>query len=127
MNAIHKKRLLNVARALRESPNPEDFTMTQYGYDCGTPACALGHYAARRDLQRVASLQDNTPYGAWLNLAGYGYQLVDFDSEGIQKHFGIARDECHKLFSSRGCGNAKTAIAAAQYIERFVARKEAAK
>ena len=54
---IYRQRLLNVVRALRESPKPKAFSMDWYGYGpneafpCGTPQCALGHYAAREDLQ----------------------------------------------------------------------------
>lgn len=45
----NKERLMLVVRALREDPDPENFTMWKFS-KCRTPACALGHYASRRDL-----------------------------------------------------------------------------
>jgi len=46
----------------------------------------------------------------------------DSDSE-ILEHFGITFDEANELFNWDGCGNAKTPLEAAAYIEGFVARK----
>lgn len=121
MKAIHKKRLLNVAKALRESKVPEAFDMRFFthihGYERGTPACALGHYASRRDLQRA------------LKINGHGFVMFGGIYAGCFAlfavgHFGITQKEAVLLFSSTGCGGAKTAKAAARYIERFVARKE---
>jgi hypothetical protein len=111
---MNKERLLNVAKALRESPNPDLFTMARYGFDCGTPACALGHYAARPDLQDFFKLKQNgmlvltendeVPYG-----------------EDEMEHFGIDEKQAAELFGTEGCGNAQTPIEAAEYIEQFVA------
>lgn len=70
-NERQDRRLLNVARALRESPNPKAFTMLRFvhGDDsfsntvgsaadwCGTPACALGHYGSRTDLQKIVKIR----------------------------------------------------------------------
>lgn len=132
MEAIYKKRLLNVARALRESPKPKAFTMRFYvrGNEgdcddtshnwCGTPACALGHYAARTDLQRLMRiLNGEAVYRESIN--GYGICYAD---ACVVKHFGIYWSEADRLFGPEGCGNAKTTKQAARYIERFVARKE---
>src|SRR6187551_2522759 len=51
---VQYKRLMNVAKALRESPNAGRFDMGCYIHSgseeegeknwCGSPACALGHY-----------------------------------------------------------------------------------
>lgn len=131
---MNKQRLLNVAKACRESPNPEAFTMRKVHY-CGTPACALGHYAARRDLQQMFQLptrealdfnRDRGPLqvylgscsiivGAWGATSPSGALFVH-----AQHHFGITAAQAEDLFSSRGCGNARTPIEAAKYIERFV-------
>lgn len=130
MKAVHAKRLLNVARALRESPAPKRFCMTQYGYcdpdgddsdsTCGTPACALGHYAARTDLQRLLTL---TEYGTLRyrdrrHPASYG-------DDSVLEHFGIGETEAMNLFAGWGCGNAKTPKAAAKWIEKFVDERRA--
>jgi hypothetical protein len=131
MNARQAKRLLNVARALRESPKPEAFTMSCYirgdGVDadrvktnwCGSPGCALGHYANRTDLQRLMQISNTC-----LELVYHESQYaVRFDHVQIQDHFGIDRGQCHDLFGSDGCGGAKTPIAAAKFIEKFVKTK----
>jgi len=130
MNARHKQRLLNVARALRESPDPTAFTMREFGKNCGTPACALGHYACRPDLQRTFELVNSS-------VRMVGSQMPVRLSEGpVTKHFGFERHnpvpfsgestypETYELFSSVGCGNAQTAGEAADFIEMYVAMKE---
>ena len=124
---IHAQRLLDVAKALRESRNPEAFTMTHYGWTpidlhgsqktwpCGTPACALGHYAARPDLQDVYSIN---PSSGYLNRPDSicGTAGCVFDAG----YFGISLDERDLLFSSDGCDKAATPEEAAKYIENFV-------
>lgn len=117
---MNTERLLNVAKALRESPNPEKFTMYTYGYGCRTPACALGHYAARADLQLAFELNG---YGS---LVSDG-RFVHCDAPAVLDHFGIRQDQADELFSARGgCGGAKTAVEAAEYVEKFVADHELA-
>lgn len=111
---IYKTRLLNVAKALRESPNPQKFDMGKWGHFCGTPACALGHYAAREDLQSDFSLsfwQGN------LEFPGNDHNAA------ICEHFGINANEGMELFSFWGCGDAATTLGAALYIEAFAERK----
>ena len=117
MNKAQKKRLLNVAKALRDDKDPEKFTMASFS-NCGTPACALGHYAARRDLQNIFRLTR----GGWLGLVGKRGDL-GIDAEEVEKHFGIDYEQSEQLFGMRGCGGAKTPLAAAEYIEQFVARQ----
>lgn len=76
--AFGNARLLDVALALRESKNPEAFTMRFYtwgwsstGYvlyphPCRNPECALGHYAARSDLQPILKIDEKTRGGLLL-------------------------------------------------------------
>ncbi len=113
---MNKERLLNVAKALRESKNPDKFDMTLYGWHCGTPACAMGHYAARRDLQSDFVL---TPTGSLKNNAGIYVGAFE-----IGHHFQISLRQEDELFGCRGCGGACTAIDAAEFIEQFVADRE---
>lgn len=118
---INKERLLNVSRALRESPAPEHFNMSIYVHECGTPACALGHYGLRQDLQSLLVYAPDKPYGKDLRSAETR-QLVSYQDYEVLEHFGITYDQSEELFDSDGCGNAQTAIEAAQYLEEFVAR-----
>lgn len=131
MNAVQRKRLLNVARALRETPDPSAFEMRWYCHDdasstasCGTPACAAGNYAARRDLQRSFTLEE-------LDSGG-----VSHEDWAWCEHFGITDTESDSLFSAHGelaeyCRTNRGAWSepsydprlAAEYIERFVAER----
>lgn len=116
MNKAQKKRLLNVAKALREDKDPERFQMYRFA-DCGTPCCALGHYAARKDLQRVFRL--SRVKGNWLGLVGKR-EGIGIDAPEVHKHFGIDYEQADELFGCHGCGCAQTPIDAAEYIEQFV-------
>ncbi len=115
-----KRRLLNVARALRESKDPNQFSMEYMSTVCGTPGCALGHYASRCDLQKT-----------FLFIPGSGgciryrmdHQRIGVDSLVIATHFGLCESEVDDLFSSDGCENASSTIEAAEFIEDFVGRK----
>ena len=113
MNKVHSKRLLNVAKALRESPRPMMFSMRRFVHSCGTPMCALGHYAQRLDLQRTFRLSNRC-------LMANG-SVADFDGDEVKAHFGIKYDDAEKLFDAWGCNRAQTNIQAAEYIEDFVA------
>jgi hypothetical protein len=113
---MNKERLLNVAKALRESPSPSVFTMMKYGHGCGTPACALGHYAVRGDLQDVFALTESG------SLVMAKDHLDYYTLSPTLQHFGITREQEDELFGCHGCGNAQTPNEAADYIERFVAK-----
>lgn len=112
MEDIYKHRLLNVAKALRESPNPEDFDMTRFTH-CGTPACALGHYAARPDLQQSFSIS-----ASGLLIGEKGLR-VSHDGCSVMSHFGLTADEAEDLFGMSGCEGAMTTDDAASYIEHY--------
>lgn len=126
VNKIQAKRLLNVAKACRETKTPEAFSMDRLiystgmcGQPCGTPACALGNYAARRDLQRTFRIDIEA------SVLGGQSAYVDGPYDDGEAYFGLdpSKSEWEELFGLRGCGEAKTAKQAARYIERFVARK----
>jgi hypothetical protein len=143
MNKRQAQRLLNVARALRESEHPELFTMESYVNNaamlsnrfeatdvpehwCGTPACALGHYGARTDLQRKIRIA-RIPFGfngtSYFGLRYGNNRDVGYADDAMLNHFGLERHEAHLLFCPSGCGGAKTTLQAAQFIENFVAQK----
>jgi hypothetical protein len=143
MTILGLKRLKVLRKVLRDaSRNPyfnTIFTMKQYGYEspythdpaleenihlntCGTPACAMGHYAARRDLQRSFWLD---PDGE-MKLAGRGGSIKNNDSfeescgDDYAKHFSITERQADMLFGGEGCGNAETPKEAADYISSFI-------
>jgi hypothetical protein len=130
---MNKERLLNIAKALRESPAPEKFTMDAIVHSaCNTPACALGHYAARTDLQAAFVLRPHV-WGMYAADRGPASEFLRYDGPEVCKHFDITPTQACELFKDSeedddgnelpcGCGGAKTAIEAAEYIERFVER-----
>lgn len=128
MKKIHRERLLKVATALRDAAKDkrlrDKFTMDTYGYKaeegdkCGTPACALGHFAARRDLQRTFVLRIDGD----VDVPTVSFQpFAVFHT--INEYFGLEEHENRELFERQGCGGAKTPIQAARYIEKFVAKR----
>ena len=139
MTELQASNLLNVATALRGSIKPHMFTMARYAnFDwekftswfkegtspkdkeviarCGSPACALGHYASRDDLQSTFYLGYNTD-GV---ISASSDRSVQLNGTIVRKEFGVSMMEAERLFGSRGCGEAETALEAAEYIENFL-------
>lgn len=123
---MNKERLLNVAKSLRESPNPDKFDMSYHlDHECGTPACAFGHYAARQDLQSTFRVARDPRFHAYgIETTDGENQNVWWDDQCVREHFDITYDEARLLFFSDGCDYAKSPNEAAEYIERFVAQRE---
>lgn len=121
---MNRERLLNVARALREAPNPEKFDMgSEIHRRCGTPACAWGHYAAREDLQSAWKVERDK--GGYFDVREIGTgRWASYDDDALLDHFDITPKERLELFDADGCGGAQTPIEAAEYIEEFVRRHE---
>lgn len=138
---LGNQRLLNAARALRESSHPERFTMKRFVHSdesscrgenwCGSPACVLGHYAARSDIQdafKVQTTKVKTRDGehdrhACIRVIENDSLVVCPSDTDVCDHFAVARFYASELFDSDGCGNARSTIEAARYIEAFVARR----
>jgi len=129
MKPIHIRRLRSVITALREAPNPLAFDMGQYvydgddGFDCGTPACALGHYAARTDLQKTFKIRANAQHQVADIMADEQTIQAPSEEPAVQEHFGMTSEEVEDIFGAEGCGGAKTTKAAIRYIERFIAKR----
>lgn len=87
-----------------------------YTHDCGTPACAFGHYAAAHPKRFAISKRDGFPV---LMVAGV-YPFYGLDA--AKEEFELSQSEVIELFGGNGCGGAKTALQAAQYIEKFIIR-----
>ena len=118
---IYRERMLNVVRAVEEG-REENFDMNSWGSYCGTPACALGHYAARTDLQNVIKL------GGGLLRTACGAFSPDI-GDTIREHFGITDSEFGALFGTFGCGEAhRDRAKAIAWLKDFIdcARKSAA-
>lgn len=132
---MNKERLLNVAKALRESPQPDKFDMDTYVHPCGTPACAFGHYAVRSDLQDLFTAHATPLMWQGIDHIG-GKENISYDAAVVLEHFDITQEEADRIFGCSGVADemvedfgpsellalaAKTPLEAAAWIERFVA------
>lgn len=123
--AVFRQRLLNAAQSVLDYDHSEDkvvpgeIYMGSYIKPCGAPACVLGHYAAREDLQDDFRVQYRGIISRWqLTDGGLGY-----DSIQVRAHFNIRLDESLALFGEYGCGNAKHPEQVSEFINNFVAKK----
>lgn len=122
MTPIGKKRLLKLADILdaadaqHRAKKEPTYDQTRISHDCGTPACAIGHWAG---FSNGRVKRDRT--------TGF-VSLRDDDETSIvgiaESEFGIDEYQSDELFESYGCGGAKTAKQAARYIRKFVRRVE---
>lgn len=87
--------------------------MECFGHPCGTPACLMGGYAARQDVQDEFVLSETG--GILKRKYGYHCMLSDFAA-----HFGIRAIDAETLFNLFGCGGAKTIPAAVAYVRDFM-------
>jgi hypothetical protein len=101
-------------RALGERPYKQE---TYSHRDCGTPACALGHWVWDQ-RERLPDLYNYMfkPYSGDHDLVSPFYEAG--------QEFGITQHEVIELFGSDGCNDAQTARQAAAYIRGFVLRKQ---
>lgn len=119
---MNVERLQNLVRALRETKDPDRFTMNCIMHKCGTPACALGQYASRTDIQDAFRLDLSKKWEASSGVVHNGINVC-WSNQTISDHFGISEDETAELFDADGCGNAQTADEAAHYVEEFIKHK----
>lgn len=94
-----------------------------YAKACGTPACAMGHYAVRTDLQRSFAIDADGDlvvrkkgYSAYYNTG----DNTMVENHQISHHFDITDDDREDLFGSKGCDGAKTPGEASAFIKHFV-------
>lgn len=123
------ERLEKLIVALKGAKKAE-FSMDKYGHTCGTPACVLGHYASRHDLQRSFKLvvPEGFPFADILPFKAVPHpkelSVLEFNDDVVCRHFGITVNEADELFSHMGCDQAKTAGQARRYIRKFINRKK---
>lgn len=120
MDIVGERRLLKLADILdtadadHKVKKKPTYDQMQITHDCGTPACAIGHWI-RSTRGRIILTSDDVLKHAEV-----------FGSEGTSAvgaaEFRITPGQAHELFGGDGCGSAKTAKEAARYIRRFVKR-----
>lgn len=108
--------ILDRADAEHEARGEPGYDQERFAHSCGTAACALGHWAAAHPERWSIN-----PTRLTLHSRTCADAL-----EGAKIEFGLAPSQVYVLFDSDGCGGAKTAKQAADYIRAFVARDGAA-
>jgi hypothetical protein len=85
------------------------------GHPCGTPACAIGHYAYEGNTGRFGWTKD-----------GEAHSARDFPAhlfKQIEHEFCLGTYEVDVIFGGAGCDNAQTAGEAAEFIRQFIEDK----
>ena len=118
--SVNVSALQNIVRALKEAPADAVFDMQRYVHVCGTPACALGFYAAREDLQSFLTLRAGDMTYTRPDSDMRPSHRACYTDDQLCAHFGLKPKEMFLLFSSRGCDNAATREDAIEYLEGFI-------
>lgn len=126
MTMINIERLRQLAQILdradqqcKEHRKPA-YNQKRYLHRCGTPACALGHWAAAHP-DRWDVFIDGGPTLKKLDPDNITSGLIAFITvEHAAYEFGLTVPQARELFGSHGCGNAKTSQEAAAYIRAFI-------
>ena len=105
--------ILDVADAEHRKKKEPTYDQTEIVHPCGTPACAVGHWAAANPDRW--QIRNECTY-----LKGSRLGPIS----AVCEEFVISDDEYRELFGMSGCGEAKTAKQAAKYIRRFVKRRQ---
>jgi hypothetical protein len=103
--------ILDVADEKHAEDNEPAYDQGRFYHRCGTPACALGHWAAHNPdrwkmVHGVPYLRGQRPHADWGE---------------AREEFGITNVEAAQLFGGYGCGDARNGRQAAKYIRQFVA------
>jgi hypothetical protein len=118
--------MLKLLKAVKEQPE-KMFDMNVFGEvrqdavgaECGTACCALGSYAARRDLQKVCSLVRRAEWHDVLDVVNDKTKDKNFlAGPGM---FDITQDESDKLFNPTQSNQTKKQVI--RNIERFITKK----
>lgn len=94
--------ILDKADALHKKKGEPTYKQWTAEHACGTPACAGGHW------------------NHYMKVGNNGERDGDFV---FNDTFDITDEDWSELFSASGCGQAKTAKAAAKFIRAFVKNK----
>jgi hypothetical protein len=109
--------LLVIADAKHRALGEPEYNQRVFAHPCGTPACALGHWADANPERWM-----KVPGNNWWRRIDL-FQRNDGYFDGANWEFALNESECNELFSMGGCEGAQTAKEAADYIRGFVARR----
>lgn len=116
---INKPRLEKLIVAL-EGVKPRDFDMGRYVHSCGSPACVLGYFASRGDLQRKFVITRDNYDGVNICLRGTK-EPVDHWDRVTHGYFGISEEQAEYLFGAESNEGA-TPAQMRRKIRKFIDR-----
>ena len=116
---MNKARLEKLIVAL-EGVKPKQFDMTVYAHACGTPACVLGHFAARKDLQSKFKFNDKCDRFSAAILSKKTGQAVYHEDDEVLEYFGINDAQSEYLFGCEGKNEHATPAQMRQRIRKFI-------
>lgn len=119
--AVGNRRLLKLAKildsadALHKKRGEPGYNQDLIDHPCGTPSCAWGHWAQD---QRINAKRKMEKWYDDNRAAEDEFAMSPPDAEWDEDSA-----EVEEIFGGKGCGEAKTAKAAAKYIRAFVKRR----
>lgn len=114
-------KILDTADALHKERGERTYSQDVFVHHCGTPACALGHYAANNKRRGWGFKAADYSFGTGhVTYNGHSQSCAD---PRVLDEFDLSFTEAIELFSGDGCNGARTGKQAAKYIQRFVKRK----
>lgn len=110
-------------KANEEAPPERPFNMRVFAHPCGTPACLLGNYAERHDLQGAFWIGKHKGGGqAWLFPFDSDW-AIGVESSAVLEHFGITASDAVELFGEEGCDGATTRDEAIEYVRGWLEQR----
>jgi len=116
---MNKARLEKLIVAL-DGVKPKQFDMTMYAHACGSPACVLGHFAARSDLQKKFKFNEKCDRFSAAVLLVKGGKPVYFEDDEVLEYFGITPAQSEYLFGCDGPNEFATPAMMRRRIRKFI-------
>lgn len=118
MNTRQIQRFRNLIKTMAELRTPIDMSRVHI---CGTPSCALGHYAAREDMQTTFYLGGLQGLRA---ARASPYCSIHFNDSLVLNEFGITSEDAEFLFGpvdEHGEARVVTPSEVVEYLTKFFA------
>lgn len=122
MNTDRLLRLATLLDARHATAKQPEYSQSCFTYQCGAPACALGHWAIENKERWKLKLRG--PFRSYPDLYYKQGNKLIHPMLGAELEFDLSENDVDELFGCTGCGNAQSAAEAAAYIRDFVRRQK---
>lgn len=112
--------ILDAADAAHIEKHEPTYDQQRYVHSCGTPACALGHWAAANPDRWYVGVDSQGDPDIFLRAA----DQMSLDDASCAEFCLTSREEA-RLFGLSGCSHARNAKDAAAFIREFVRSRDA--